>query len=425
MTGTVYRLRPLILDCGERYPMLLDSNGMPHWHATLFVTTQLRNAGKAANTMMSVLAAIRVLLTWANSAGVDIEERFAQREFLNDQELESLWRYLATRRTASLKPEIMGKVVRLPRNVEQSRAKTPQDKVGVASNTLYTRISYVASYLSWLAIRLVEQNAKHVDAATMDRIKDMGSRLNARRPTKRSPSLLAARRGLSDEQQKVLLETISPGSATNPFAPALQNRNELIMLMLYHLGVRAGELLGLRVEDVDFQKNTVLIARRHGDKKDPRGNQPVAKTADRIIPIADGLARRIADYVMTERRKVPGAKRHPFLFVTHRSGPFLGVPLSIPSLIKVFAEIQRAAPEHLGSMSAHTLRHTANDRFSALMEQNGTSSAQEEKMRSYLMGWREGSGTAAVYTRRHVETAAHKAALQMQETDQPTRRGRK
>lgn len=82
-----YRIRPLTLEGGERYPMLLDCHGMPHWYATLFVTTQLRNAGKAANTMMSVLAAIRALLVWANRNGVELEHRFSQRAFLNDQEL--------------------------------------------------------------------------------------------------------------------------------------------------------------------------------------------------------------------------------------------------------------------------------------------------------------------------------------------------
>lgn len=219
----------------------------------------------------------------------------------------------------------------------------------------------------------------------MKRIKNMGANLNARRPTKHATSPVTARRGLTDAQQHTLLEVIAPGSEKNPFVPAVQNRNELIVLMLYHLGVRAGELLGLRVDDVNFQNNTVLIARQHGDVQDPRANQPVAKTADRRIPIADGLARRIADYVMKERRKVPGAKRHPYLFVTHRSGPFFGAPLSIPSLIKIFAEIQRAEPEHLSTMSAHVPRHTANDRFSALMDRSRVNSATEDKMRSYLM----------------------------------------
>jgi integrase len=422
MAGDRYRLKTLTLDSGERYPILVDNHGMPHWHATLFTTTQLRNAGKTTNTMISVLAAIRTLYAWAKGNDIDLEARFAKRVFFNDQDLECLWHHLTTRRNEDCNRDTEKKVTRLPRNAERSRAKAAQTEPSISSNTLYNRLTYINAYLKWLAIRVIEQESKHIDASTMECIKEMGTRLSARRPPKRTPSQVSARRGLTDKQQAALLDLIANDSAANPFAPAVQVRNELMVLMLFHLGVRAGELLGLRVDDIDFQGNTVLITRRHGDAKDPRSNQPVAKTVDRRVPIADGLARRAANYVMNERRKVPGTKRHPYLFVTHRAGPFLGAPLSIPSLIKLFAQIQRAAPNHLGTLSAHVLRHTANDRFSSLMDRSGVSSAKEDKMRSYLMGWREGSGTAAVYTRTHVEETAKNAGLQLQEETLSRRR---
>ena len=54
-----------------------------------------------------------------------------------------------------------------------------------------------------------------------------------------------ARKGLTEEQQKVLLDIIEPESAINPFSSGFQIRNQLIILLLYHLGLRAGELLAL------------------------------------------------------------------------------------------------------------------------------------------------------------------------------------
>ena len=39
----------------------------------------------------------------------------------------------------------------------------------------------------------------------------------------------------------------------------------------------------------------------------------------------------------------------------------------------------------------------------------------QEKVRSYLMGWREGSGTAATYNKRFVRNKANKAAIDLQE----------
>lgn len=137
MAGSTYRLRPIALESGERYPLLLDSKGMPHWHATLFVTTQLRNEGKAANTMMSVLAAIRALLTWASRNSIDLEDRFAKRLFLNEQELESLWRHLGTRRSGEIADDVARteKLIPLPRNVERCRAKPSRARLGISRSS--------------------------------------------------------------------------------------------------------------------------------------------------------------------------------------------------------------------------------------------------------------------------------------------------
>jgi len=96
----------------------------------------------------------------------------------------------------------------------------------------------------------------------------------------------------------------------------------------------------------------------------------------------------------------------------------VGQPLSIKGLNKIFLEIQKVQPKELSNLTPHLLRHTANDRFSQLMDQRGATSAEEEKMRSYLMGWKEGSGTASTYTRRHIEKKAREAALKLQEHEQ-------
>ncbi|OGT59368.1 MAG: hypothetical protein A3F43_06540 [Gammaproteobacteria bacterium RIFCSPHIGHO2_12_FULL_42_10] len=117
------------------------------------------------------------------------------------------------------------------------------------------------------------------------------------------------------------------------------------MLLLYHLGLRAGELLALRVSDFDFQKNTVLVARRHDNVNDIRTYQPVVKTIDRRIPLADLLVKTISEYVMGERRRFPAAKRHDYLFVVHQIGSFSGQPISLKGLAKVFQEIQTTEPD--------------------------------------------------------------------------------
>lgn len=395
---------------GERYPLLIDSRGMPFWYPTLFTTTQVRNASKAPNTMVAVLSAIRVLMAWTHASGVDLESRFANRQFLNEQELESLYRHAQSK--SSVKDEQMQNIA--PGMQESVRGRMRLTEPRVSGTTQYIRITYIASYLDWLAIRLVEREAKQVDGTAFDQIKRMVKSLIKRRPQKARGSVLSARKGLTEHQQNSLLELVKCGSDKNPFSQNLQGRNQLVVLLLYYLGLRAGELLALRISDFDLQRSTMLVARRHDNPNDPRPNQPVVKTADRRIPLAEPLVQAVSSYILQERSRIPAARRHDYLIVTHQHGPFEGQPLSIKGLTKVFVEIQLAMPAELGGLTPHVLRHTANDRFSELMDQKRTGSVEEEKLRSYLMGWKEGSGTAATYTRRHTEKKAKEVALNLQ-----------
>lgn len=87
--------------------------------------------------------------------------------------------------------------------------------------------------------------------------------------------------------------------------------------------------------------------------------------------------------------------------------------MSVKGLEKVFA-LLRSVDLKLCDLTPHVLRHTWNERFSASMDANGTSVADEEKMRSYWMGWREASGSASTYLRRRAEQMAKCASLKLQ-----------
>ena len=404
----------VVLSDGERVPMLLDASGLPHWFATLFVTTQVRNNSKAPNTMFAVLGAVRNLLAWATAQSIDLESRFARREWLLEAEIESLRAYAQSSIDSCDAHDPV--VVRLPKRRETARAARGLPDGRVSGSTQYIRMTYMAAYLEWLAIRIIEREARRVDDGTRSEIKAMAVSIRMRRPRKSARSLLSARRGLSEGSQQRLLELMRPDSNDNPFEHEVRQRNALIIHLLYDLGIRAGELLALKVNDFDFQRNEVVAARRHGDPSDPRANQPVLKTMDRRIALSPALSGEVSRYVLAERRRYPRARRHEFLLVTHQAGPFQGMPLSMKGLNKLFATIQRADPDVLGGLTAHVLRHTANDRLSAMWDAHGVRSPEEEKMRSYLMGWREGSGTATTYTRRHVEKKAREASLKLQQT---------
>jgi integrase len=237
--------------------------------------------------------------------------------------------------------------------------------------------------------------------------------IEARRPRRIRRAISDARHGLTDEQEDRLIQCLTKQHLDNPSSPQAA-RDELIVNLLLKLGIRAGELLSLKVSDFNFQTNEVLIARRPDDDEDPRRYHPNAKTCDRLLPISNDLVRLLQSYILKHRRKSDAARRHPYLIISHRKGPVEGMPLSQNGLAKIFQRLSVCAS--LPGLTPHILRHTSNDRFSELMDLNRVGPVEEEKMRSFMMGWREGSGTAATYTRRHVRRKARDAAIKLQET---------
>lgn len=409
------KLKTVVLSDGERYPVLLDEAGIPDWNATLYITTQVRNASKASNTMATVLGAIRSLFVWAKRNQVDLEERFARREFLTREELESIRQHTQNliKEESGDKVVVIEKLMRKPHRSESARALAHPVQKRVHTETQYIRLTYIADFVHWLAVRVVEGQSKQLSAEDQNRIKAMVVGIRRLRPVRRSRSRLNARRALSQQDQSRLRDLVQAATDKNVFHPDLHKRHKVIVELMLSFGLRAGELLSLKVDDFDFQTNEVVIARRPDDVEDPRAKQPTLKTLDRRLAMSQPLAKTVMDYVMTDRRKVRPANKHPFLLVTMKTGPFYGRPLSYDALAKLFSKLRGALGADVG-LSAHVLRHSANENLSRLFDEQKAEPAAEEKIRSYMMGWREGSGTAATYTRRHIEEKAKEASLKLQ-----------
>jgi integrase len=244
----------------------------------------------------------------------------------------------------------------------------------------------------------------------------MTTKLLSGRPKKSSASTLTARRGLTKKAQERLLDIVRPDSPLNPFEPGIRRRNQIAIELLFHVGERPGELMALKTTDFDFESNEVVFARRHGDLTDPRSNQPVLKTRDRRLPLSNALATAVFAYINEDRVAFQAAKKHLFLIVIHQEGTDQGTPLSVSGLAKIFKKIQNVDPVLLAGLTPHILRHTDNDNLSEMWDASDKppTPAEEDKMRSYRYGWQPGSGTAAVYTRRHTEKKAREASLNLQ-----------
>ncbi|HBB6756120.1 TPA: tyrosine-type recombinase/integrase, partial [Citrobacter freundii] len=165
--------------------------------------------------------------------------------------------------------------------------------------TKYFRLTSMANYLEWLCqILLMDLDVNQ------ERISVFIKQIEKRRPVvKKRNALSVEDKGLNEEQIYLLLKTIQINSDINPFITDVQVRNRLMILILYTLGIRCGELLNLQITDIDFHDGSISIRRRADEKSDPRRRQPLVKTLERKIELSDVLLKEIRNYMLNERRK--------------------------------------------------------------------------------------------------------------------------
>ena len=382
------------MSSGERYCLVIDRiTQLPIYHPNLFITTQLRNKSDSFSTMLSAANNIAIFLRFLDDRDINLEERVLCRELFETYELDDLRDY--TQRRFS--------------KVADEGCYVGNEGV-VSSITHYMRLTTIAQYISWYANHLIKQPST-VDARQIKRVE---TQIKARRPVKKGRNR-DQDRSLNDDQLEVLFEVIRLESSLNPFSKEVQRRNRLMILILYHLGIRGGELLNLRISDIDFSKHHLKVIRRADEKNDPRVQEPNAKTLERITLLGEILSKELHEYIIKDRRKVTNAKRNDFLFITHKEGPTVGQPISKSSYYKVVNIVKTVSPD-LYKLTGHKLRHTWNRKFSERMDlmDKPVSEEQQEQYRSYLMGWKQGSGTATHYNKRFIQEQAQKAALALQ-----------
>lgn len=392
---------------GERYCLLVDKlSGLPLFYPNLFITTQSRNRSLSYSSMEASLSGLSVLLRYMDDQGEKLENRFQKGELFKEHELDAIRDFCQIKfRTQTSKEDSNG-IFTLSELREFDET--------VSFQTEYVRLTVIAQYTKWLAEQFAGSNK---DRLTVLQIDAMEKGLKARRPAKKKRNVELDEKGLDEEQIALLFELFRPDSELNPYTDkSVRIRNRLIFLILYHLGLRGGELLNIRIRDIGFGNNQIVIVRRADEKDDPRINQPLVKTLDRRLPMKDTLVKEIHHYILNYRKAIPNSSKNDFLFVTHKSGPTQGQPISKSGYKKVIEVVRTVSPS-LFNLTGHQLRHSWNEVFSNQMDamNEPPSQEQQEKIRSYLMCWKEGSGTATHYNRRFVKKKAHEAALKLQE----------
>ena len=390
---------------GERYWQLVDrSSGIPLWYPNLFITTQIRNSSQSVASMEQNLRAIKLLLEYCDDNQIDLENRIKNFVLFSLSEIDGLRDHCQRR-------SVQGNAIR-PTRSRNILAFPSQAPSRVSKLYEYQRLTYIANYLEWLP-QIILDTSFSTDNQRL--VAQMVKRIRARRPPiRRSTQIID--KALGDSELDLLLQIVAPAHPDNPFKHTA-TRNELIIKMLVHLGIRRGELLAIRVEDINLRSQTVTIHRRPDDLLDPRVRQPNAKTLARTLSFGAELAELISNYIVTVRNKVPNANRHDYLLVVHHSGKYQGQPLGVTGLDKIFRRIRQVVPT-LAGLHPHTLRHTWNWRLSQSLDRlpkhERPSPAVEEAIRNHHNGWVSGSKTAAVYNERHIRLTAQKLSLRLQ-----------
>lgn len=387
----MHQIRQLVMSSGERLPLLCDTAGLPMMLPLLFSLTELRARGRSSATIRHSMEAIRVLHKSLLIQRIDLEIRLAEGSFLQLHEVDL----------------IVGDAAR------DTRAIGTEGGACVSSAHAAARLHYIRGYLQWLGyrqlLRLDTRGPRYLELR--DRIDKTCSAIKARAPSLGVRSDLDQRQGL-EEEDFARLEAISAGTSEPGVwrSGHTSFRNQLILRWFIDLGIRRGELLNVRVSDINFQQNTVRIARRADSADDPRAHQPLVKTQARELPLGDLLADTTYAYIMDLRGEQGAAREHDYLFVAGGTGQ----PLSYSAVNKLFDDLRRFDPKLPAGLTPHVLRHCWNDRFSVQMEQGAVDVELEKRIRSTLMGWSMTSETAATYTRRHVRKKASSAMRQMQ-----------
>jgi integrase len=188
-------------------------------------------------------------------------------------------------------------------------------------------------------------------------------------------------------------------AAVNPFRSETRLRNWLMYAIAIQCGLRRGELLKLRLDDLPRPESPGLkVRRRAHDAADHRRHRPAVKTIERVLDLSGEIRGGLRAYLTNRPPTGRPNGQSPYLFVTAA-----GQALSITATNEVACVIARnTGIEHL---SWHSFRHTWAE---ALAEELLAQHPEEETLALLraLGGWKPGSTMPLHYTQNAMARCA-------------------
>jgi len=197
----------------------------------------------------------------------------------------------------------------------------------------------------------------------------------------------------------------------NPFRRDTRLRNWLMWMVARDCGLRIGEILTLRMTDMQVIRGVqcAAVVRRPNAAEDTRLRRPSPKTLQRVLPLGPHATFALGAYVTT--RPPTGRRRgSPYLFTSRT-----GAPLSLSSADRLMDVLSTAVGHRI---HWHALRHAWADDIArgvlrATLSGRSPSAADAEAQKALLTeqlrllgGWSESSNMPMRYARRAIKEYA-------------------
>lgn len=367
-------------ESGEQMPILLDAAGMPVVLPNEFILSK-RNL--SANTLVRNLRELLVFYRWLDKSHIDLPAKLVSQYSFSEAELKGGL-------------------------VEALRIDQVDGPVGAVSpNTFNQRLTTVRQFFGWCMDMFSSQLP--MSSPDYERLRDRKSFILKTLDgcfMSAVPQRTRLRKGLSQAEVDFLLGVIQPDS---PHAfgrnVAVKFRNYVSVGLMLFCGLRPGELLSLRVNDIQIGAiSSVKVERRPPDKLDLRRPRPQIKRNGRIISIENRqFSSALNAYIVSWRDilEVANEIESDYLILSDE-----GVPLSQSSITQFFQILRQRYSDKLpDNFSAKSLRHT----FSSLIEKTLRESGMEEQRRREALAMLRGDTSLRsqdAYIRQEVEEQA-------------------
>jgi integrase/recombinase XerD len=129
-------------------------------------------------------------------------------------------------------------------------------------------------------------------------------------------------------------------------------RDRALLEVMWEGGLRPGEVLGLRLEDISYGRRRITVRKRADH---PRGVQQKSRR-DRVVDLFEDRALpALNDYVMRER---PADTDSVWVFLVGGRGKRRGEPLGYDAMVRMFARAAERAGVRDAWLTPHSLRHS-------------------------------------------------------------------